>query len=216
MDKIDVGISLGLYLILPIGNVFRALMLALNIAQIRCDNDRLLPMGSIHAYGSPILYLILQTLFCLFLVIWLEGDLALFRSKSKVNSVVDSEKTLGGSGASEDVEAEVQRVEQTDSDLLRLLHMSKAFGSNQAVDDVTLGLPSGEVLALIGPNGAGKSTLVNLIQSDISADKGHAYLRGEDARTRSAQKYLGGKQITTSSASHNMPLTRIFTSLPTV
>lgn len=84
------------------------------------------------------------------------------------------------------------RVEGTDTDLLRILHLSKRFGSNQAVDDVTLGLPQSEVLALLGPNGAGKSTLVNMIQSDLSADSGQAFLCGDDSRTRIAQTHFGG------------------------
>lgn len=167
------------------------MLLGFNVGHIRCKNNSLLDSSSFYAFGGPIFYLILQSGVLLFLLIWIEGDIAFFRKKSKVVTPGDGEKSVSGSSASDDVGAEKQRVENTDADLLRLLHLSKAFGSNQAVDDVTLGLPPSEVLALIGPNGAGKSTLVNLIQSDLSADRGQAYLCGEDSRTRSAQKFLG-------------------------
>ena len=82
-------------------------------------------------------------------------------------------------------------MEGTDADLLRVLHLSKDFGSNQALDDITLGVLPGEVLALIGPNGAGKSTLVNLVQSDHYSHRGQAYICGEDSRSVSAQRFLG-------------------------
>lgn len=84
-------------------------------------------------------------------------------------------------------------MEESETDLLRVLHVSKSFGSNHAVDNVSFGFLESEALALIGPKRAGQSTLVNLIQSELSHGSGTIYLKGEDSRTRSAQKYLGGK-----------------------
>lgn len=127
------------------------------------------------------------------IIIWIEGDLALFRRKgSHAGSKADDEKSVG-TASSDDVQQEKFRVEGSDSDLLRILNFNKSFDSNKAVDNVTLGLPQSDVTALIGPNGAGKSTLVNLIQSELSPDSGHATLCGEDWRTRSAQGHLGGE-----------------------
>lgn len=48
-------------------------------------------------------------------------------------------------------------------DILRLDHVSLAFGGVQVLRDVSVALRAGEVLALIGPNGAGKSALLNCI-----------------------------------------------------
>ncbi|KAK2590442.1 hypothetical protein QQS21_011873 [Conoideocrella luteorostrata] len=188
MDTITLGITFGLNIILPIGNVFRAAMLTLNVLQVACKDGRSTTVGSIYAFGSPILYLVIQIAVLLLIIIWIEGDLALFRRK-KSPSGRDSEKRIGN--MTDDVENETLRVEQTEGDFLRCLHLSKSFGSNKAVHDVTLGLPESDILALIGPNGAGKSTLVNLIQSELSVDRGQVLLRGEDSRTRSAQKHLG-------------------------
>lgn len=191
MDSITLGISFGLYLFLPIGNVFRALLLGLNVLQVGCKDGKHIPPGSIYAYGAPILYLVIQIAVLLLIIVWIEGDIALFRRKGRIPQTHHPEKGIAMKTG--EVEAERARVENTETDLLRALHLDKSFGSNQAVDDVTLGLPQSEVLALIGPNGAGKSTLVNMIQSELSPDHGRILLKGEDSRTRSAQKYLGGK-----------------------
>ncbi|KAH6898818.1 hypothetical protein B0T10DRAFT_120641 [Thelonectria olida] len=190
MDKLTLGIAFGVYLILPIGNVFRAMLIGLNVLEVGCKDGEHTPPASIYGYGGPILYLCLQVIVLLLIIIWIEGDVALFRRAGNRTRVVDAEKS-SSVGASTEVKTEEARAEGADSDLLRALHLTKSFGSNKAVDDVTFGLPESDVMALIGPNGAGKSTLVNLIQSELTADHGNVLLRGEDARTRSAQKYLG-------------------------
>lgn len=147
----------------------------------------------IYGFGGPIIYLILQVTVLLAIIIWIEGDVVLFRRKvDKVAESFDREKDASYP-TSDEVKSEELRVEGAESDLLRALHLSKSFGINQAVDNITFGLPRSDFMALIGSNGAGKSTLVNMVQSELSPDTGHVLLRDEDARTRSAQKYLGGK-----------------------
>lgn len=62
--------------------------------------------------------------------------------------------------------------------LLDVQHVHKAFGGNQAVNDVSFNLQAGELLALIGPNGAGKSTTFNLVNGQLAPDSGHITLNG--------------------------------------
>ncbi|MCU0513420.1 MAG: sugar ABC transporter ATP-binding protein [Anaerolineae bacterium] len=61
---------------------------------------------------------------------------------------------------------------------LEISHISKAFPNIQALDDVSLDIRPGEVLAFMGENGAGKSTLLKILNGDYQPDKGTILLNG--------------------------------------
>jgi len=46
---------------------------------------------------------------------------------------------------------------------VRIQHISKSFGTQQVLKNVTLEIPSGQIVGLLGPNGAGKSTLMKIL-----------------------------------------------------
>ncbi len=64
--------------------------------------------------------------------------------------------------------------------LLQVKNLTKTFGGNTAVDDVSFELSPGELLALIGPNGAGKSTTFNMVGGQLGATRGRVLFDGVD------------------------------------
>ena len=66
------------------------------------------------------------------------------------------------------------------SALLSVEDLSKSYGSIHAVRGVSFSLNAGEILALIGPNGAGKSTCFDMLNGQITPDKGRIHLLGAD------------------------------------
>ncbi len=58
--------------------------------------------------------------------------------------------------------------------------LTKRFGRTVAVDDVTLSLAKGEMLALLGPSGSGKTTVLRLLAGFESPDAGRVMVEGED------------------------------------
>jgi L-arabinose transport system ATP-binding protein len=68
------------------------------------------------------------------------------------------------------------------SGVLEIRGVSKAFPNVQALDDVSLDVRPGEVLALLGENGAGKSTLLKILNGDYQPDAGSLTIDGEALR----------------------------------
>ncbi len=64
---------------------------------------------------------------------------------------------------------------------IEVRNIRKAFGTFEALNDVSLEFPSGELVALLGPSGCGKTTLLRIIAGLESADAGTVFLEGEDA-----------------------------------
>jgi ABC-2 type transport system ATP-binding protein len=66
-------------------------------------------------------------------------------------------------------------------------HLCKQFGDFTAVQDVTLTVEPGEVLALLGPNGAGKTTTIRMIASILRPSRGSATVAGFDVVSQASQ-----------------------------
>lgn len=78
--------------------------------------------------------------------------------------------------------------------IIRIDHLSKQYGSGtRALDDVSLDIAQGEILALLGPNGAGKTTLISIICGLVVPTGGTVQVGGHDIRRdwRAARRLIG-------------------------
>ncbi|UCH73293.1 MAG: ABC transporter ATP-binding protein [Rhodospirillales bacterium] len=64
--------------------------------------------------------------------------------------------------------------------LLAIESLSKAFGGNRVIDDLSLTVRQGAVHSIIGPNGAGKTTLFNLVSGIYTPESGRILLDGAE------------------------------------
>src|ERR1043166_7541712 len=68
--------------------------------------------------------------------------------------------------------------------IIRTEHLSRFFGTVNAVDDLSLEVPAGIVFGFLGPNGAGKTTTIHLLLGLLEPTAGQAKVLGFDARTQ--------------------------------
>ena len=64
--------------------------------------------------------------------------------------------------------------------MIEVRNISKRYGSQKAVEDVSFCVNEGEILGFLGPNGAGKSTVMNIITGYISSTSGKVLVDGKD------------------------------------
>ena len=62
-------------------------------------------------------------------------------------------------------------------------NISKSYGSQKALDNISFSINKGEIVGFLGPNGAGKSTLMKILTTYINADEGSAMVNGHDVNT---------------------------------
>lgn len=71
---------------------------------------------------------------------------------------------------------------------LAIERLSKRYGDERAVDDVSLAVDSDELVGLLGPSGCGKTTLVQAIAGHVTPTAGSVRLRGEDVTDRPPER----------------------------
>ena len=72
-------------------------------------------------------------------------------------------------------------------------HLTKSYGSLQALKNVSLDVKEGEFFGLLGPNGAGKTTLISILAGLCRPDSGRALVMGTNVQTNfiEARRLLG-------------------------
>ena len=66
--------------------------------------------------------------------------------------------------------------------MIRLLEVHKRFGAREAVKNLSLHVPAGELFGFLGPNGAGKTTTIKMIAGLLQPTSGSIFLAGHDLK----------------------------------
>jgi ABC-2 type transport system ATP-binding protein len=71
--------------------------------------------------------------------------------------------------------------------------ISKSYGEQKALNEISFKIEKGEIVGFLGPNGAGKSTLMKILTTYLLADSGSALVNGHDVMTnaKAVQQSIG-------------------------
>lgn len=81
------------------------------------------------------------------------------------------------------------------------------IGAKTLLDDVSLSLGSGEIVALVGPNGAGKSTLLRVLSGDLAPRAGTVHLNGRTLASYGPRTLAGRRAVLSQSLNVAFPFT---------
>ncbi|KAJ6520555.1 hypothetical protein C8R45DRAFT_1121130 [Mycena sanguinolenta] len=177
----------------PVASVTRAGLVSVNLFSLLCNGTSTTLttswMSQIMRYGGPIAYLIVYSLVLFAFLVWVDSGAVLPRRLRKRATVSASEADRP---VKEDVASEARSAAQSD-DPLRVLNVTKTFGSNTVVDDVSFGASRNTIFCLLGPNGAGKTTAFNVIRGDMIPEFGDVLIQGTSVvnHPRTARASLG-------------------------
>lgn len=71
--------------------------------------------------------------------------------------------------------------------MIEVEHLSKTYGSTQAIEDITFNVLPGEIVGFLGPNGAGKTTTMRILAGYLPASSGTAKIAGFDVHEASME-----------------------------
>jgi len=77
--------------------------------------------------------------------------------------------------------------------MINVSGLTKNYGRNRGIDDISFTIPEGQIVGLLGPNGAGKTTTMNIITGYLAADSGTVSVAGIDMSKQpvEAKKHIG-------------------------
>ena len=78
------------------------------------------------------------------------------------------------------------------NNLVEIVNLTKKYGANVAVNNLTVSLPKGKIIGLLGPNGSGKTTLIKMLNGLLTPTEGTIMIDGNyvGPATKSKVAYL--------------------------
>ena len=78
------------------------------------------------------------------------------------------------------------------NNLVEIVNLTKKYGTNVAVNHLTVSLPKGKIIGLLGPNGSGKTTLIKMLNGLLTPTEGTILIDGNNVgpATKSKVAYL--------------------------
>ena len=70
-------------------------------------------------------------------------------------------------------------------------NLTKSYGPQKAVDNISFEVKTGEILGFLGPNGAGKTTTMKIITGYIEGENGDVTIGGQSVRSGETKKHIG-------------------------
>ena len=144
--------------------------MSVNLFSLLCSGDipiKASALGKITTYGGPILYLFGYGSILFVILVWVDSGSTLPPSRRLYK--LQRPAATNGLSADQlrrDVAEEAQSVANS-NDLLRVHHVTKTFGQNTVVENLSFGVSRDTVFAMLGPNGAGKTTTFNIIRESL-------------------------------------------------
>ncbi len=74
---------------------------------------------------------------------------------------------------------------------IKISNLTKSYGPQRAVDNISFEVKTGEILGFLGPNGAGKTTTMKMITGYIDVQDGEVTLGGQSVKTGATKQYVG-------------------------
>lgn len=186
------SLQAGLGLIVPAGNLARALFIGMNTFDVLCgkygDADTSYPFAYVR-YGGVYANLIYQIIFLVLALGLSEYGSAdwfrpLFFWRRRLPARLHHNIDDGGQGSfdnRQDIMLEQHKAtnkSRNSEPILTVDRISKHFGRTFAAQNVSLSISANETLALLGGNGAGKTAVINMIRGELNPDFGDIYVNG--------------------------------------
>lgn len=74
------------------------------------------------------------------------------------------------------------------NNLVEIVNLTKKYGTNMAVNHLTVSLPKGKIIGLLGPNGSGKTTLIKMLNGLLTPTEGTILIDGNNVGTATKSK----------------------------